>query len=58
MTEGRPDQERYARWGLFFVAGLLLVIAIFFDPVGPSPESGLLEPGPLGTRLLLGGLGP
>ena len=44
-------------WGLFGVGGLLLFIAAFVDPVGSSPDTGVIALGPQGTRWFLGGLG-
>ena len=43
--------------GLIGMGGVLLVIAIFYDPIGASPDSGVIELGPVGTRWLLGVLG-
>jgi hypothetical protein len=57
MTSWARRPESIARWGLSGIGGLLLVIAIFLDPTGASPDSGLVDLGPAGTRWLLGGLG-
>jgi hypothetical protein len=57
MTSAARRQETIARWGLSGIGGLLLVIAVFLDPTGASPDSGLVDLGPAGTRWLLGGLG-
>jgi hypothetical protein len=57
MTSPARRQEAIARWGLFGVGLLLLVIAVFLDPIGSSPDSGVVDLGPTGTRWLLGGLG-
>jgi predicted phage tail protein len=42
---------------LFGLAGLLLCIAIFMDPIGSSPDTGMIDLGSSGTKWLLGGLG-
>jgi hypothetical protein len=51
------QQERVATWGLFGIGLLLLGIAIFLDPIGVAPDSGLFDLGGTGTKWLLGGLG-
>ena len=43
--------------GLFVIGLLLIVIAIFTDPIGSSPDSGIVDLGVTGTRWLLGFLG-
>ena len=44
-------------WGLFGIGLLLIVIAVFTDPIGPSPDTGIVDLGVSGTRWLLGFLG-
>ena len=44
-------------WSLFGIGSLLLVIAVFLDPIGSSPDSGIVDLGPTGTRWFLGILG-
>ena len=57
MNAPTKQQETIAMWGLFGIGLLLLVIAIFLDPIGSSPDSGVVDLGPAGTKLLLGGVG-
>jgi predicted phage tail protein len=57
MTTPKNQQETIAMWGLFGIGLLLIVIAIFTNPVGPSPDSGIVDLGVSGTRWLLGSLG-
>ncbi len=47
-------ERRRSAWGLLAVGGLLVVIALFGDLVGPDPDSGLLDLGPTATSWLLG----
>jgi hypothetical protein len=47
-------QERIAKWCLLGIGSLLLLIAIFFDPIGSSPDSGVINLGTTGTKWLLG----
>jgi hypothetical protein len=51
------QHERVATWGLLGIGLLLLGIAIFLDPIGVAPDSGLFDLGSTGTRWLLGSLG-
>ena len=44
-------------WSLFGIGVLFLVVAIPLDPIGSSPDSGIIDLGQTGTRWLLGGLG-
>lgn len=47
-----------ASWSAIGIAALLLIIAFPFDPIGgSSPDSGLIDFGPTGTKWLLGSLG-
>lgn len=57
MTAPTNQQEAIATWSLIAIGLMLLVIAIFLDPVGSSPDSGIVDLGSVGTRWLLGGLG-
>ena len=57
MSAPTKQQELVAAWGLLGVGLLLLFIALFLDPIGSSPDSGVLDLGPRGTRWLLGVLG-
>lgn len=57
MEDLTKQQAAVAKWGVLGIGGLLLIIAIFTDPVGSSPDSGILALGPTGTRWLLGCLG-
>jgi hypothetical protein len=51
------QQQTIAKWGLIEIALLLLVIAVFLDPIGSSPDSGVVDLDPTGTKWFLGGLG-
>ena len=42
---------------VFGLAGLLLFIAIFMDPIGSSPDTGMIDLGSSGSKWLLGGMG-
>jgi hypothetical protein len=57
MTDTSDQQKAVAMYGVFGVGALLVVIAVFVDPVGPSPDSGVFDLGPIGTKWLLGVLG-
>jgi small multidrug resistance pump len=46
MEDPTKRQEAVAKWGLLGIGGLLLIIAMFTDPVGSSPDSGILALGP------------
>ena len=43
--------------GLFGIGTLLLTIAVFVDPIGSSPDTGVLDLGVSGTKWLLGAFG-
>ena len=43
--------------GLLGIGILLLVIAAFVDPIGSSPDTGVLDLGSSGTKWLLGAFG-
>lgn len=57
MANPTGQRETIARRGLLGIGLLLLVIAVFLDPIGASPDSGVFDLGAVGTRWLLGGLG-
>jgi hypothetical protein len=57
MAIPNNQQETNALLGLFGIGILLIVIAIFTDPIGPSPDSGMVDLGVSGTRWLLGFIG-
>lgn len=57
MTNSTRQQKTAAMWGVFGVGALLLIIAIVVDPIGFSPDTGMIDLDPIGTRWLLGGLG-
>jgi hypothetical protein len=57
MSPRTRQQEAIATPGLLAIGVLLLVIAIFLDPIGSSPDSGMFYLGPTATRWLLGLLG-
>ncbi len=53
-----PNQtETIASWCIFLIGALLLFIAIFFDPIGSSPDTGIIDLGTVNTKWLLGGIG-
>jgi predicted phage tail protein len=43
--------------GLLGIGALLLAVAAFVDPVGSSPDTGVLDLGSSGTKWLLGAFG-
>ncbi|MFO1436219.1 MAG: hypothetical protein U1F34_07705 [Gammaproteobacteria bacterium] len=57
MNAPNKHQDSAATLGLIGIGSLLLIIAIFTDPIGPSPDSGIIDLGQNGTRWLLGVLG-
>lgn len=57
MTHQANQREMIAAWSLIAIGVLLLAIAIFFDPIGPSPDSGIVDLGAIGTKWLVGCLG-
>jgi hypothetical protein len=57
MTTPNNQPETNAMWGLLGIGLLLIVLAIFTDPVGASPNTGIVDLGVSGTRWLLGFLG-
>jgi hypothetical protein len=57
MKSQPRQQQTITLWGSFGIGALLLVIAIYFDPVGTSPDSGVIDLGRSGTKWLIGGLG-
>ena len=54
MKDATERQETIAIWMLFGIGALLLAIAFYFDPIGTSPDSGVLDLGSVGTKRLLG----
>lgn len=54
--QNNPEQEKIACWALLGIGVLLLLIAIFTDPVGNSPTWGIAIGVPA-TKILLGILG-
>ena len=57
MTTPASQEHVVAKFGLLAVGLVLLLVALVFDPVGTSPDSGVIDLGPSATRWLLGGLG-
>jgi hypothetical protein len=57
MPDPARRRDRLARAGLLGIGVLLLGLAWCTDPLGASPDSGLVDLGPTGTRWLLAGLG-
>jgi hypothetical protein len=50
-------QEFIAMAALVGLGFLLLFIATFVDPIGASPDTGVIDLGPTGTKWLLGTMG-
>jgi nitrate reductase gamma subunit len=57
MSSPQNKTEVIASWSIFFIGALLLFIALFTDPIGTSPDTGIIDLGTVGTRWLLGGIG-
>lgn len=57
MTDPSAQQKAATRWGALGVGALLITIAVFTDPMGASPDTGVIDLGSMGTRWLLGILG-
>ena len=51
------QKETIAIWALIGIGLMLLFIAINIDPIGRSPDSGIIDLGVSGTRWLLGVFG-
>jgi hypothetical protein len=50
-------QTVLASWSLIGIGALLLIIVLFFDPIGSFPDSGVIDFGSTGTKWFLGSLG-
>jgi hypothetical protein len=48
------QNEKVATWFLLGIGLLLIGIALFLDPIGSSPRTGLFDLGIVGTKWLLG----
>lgn len=57
MLTPRPPSKRIEIAALLGVGALLLCIALFFDPIGSDPDTGVFDLGTRGTKWLLGILG-
>jgi hypothetical protein len=57
MTDSNRHRDAVATLGLMAIGLLMLVIALFFDPVGESPDTGVVDLGTVGSKWLLGILG-
>jgi len=57
MSSSSNQKEVIASWCIFLIGALLIFIAIFLDPIGPSPESGIIDLATVGTKRLLGSIG-
>lgn len=57
MTDPNRQQDAVATLSLIGIGLLLLSIALFFDPVGKSPDTGVFDLGTVGSKWLLGSLG-
>jgi len=57
LSSSSNQTEVIASWCIFLIGALLIFIAIFLDPIGSSPESGIIDLGTVGTRRLLGSIG-
>jgi hypothetical protein len=52
-----PKQTAVAGWGAVGVGLILLVIGLFFDPIGSDPDTGMIHLGVTGTKWLLDAFG-
>jgi hypothetical protein len=57
MRAPQQNQETKANWLLIAIGLLLIVIGIFFDPIDSSPDTGIIDLGPVGSKWLVGSLG-
>ena len=57
MSSSSNQKEVIASWCIFLIGALLIFIAIFLDPIGSSPESGIIDLATVGTKRLLGSMG-
>ncbi|RCX11750.1 hypothetical protein [Extensimonas vulgaris] len=57
MLTPRPPSKRIEITALLGIGALLLFIALFLDPIGNSPDTGVFDLGTRGTKWLLGILG-
>ncbi|MBX7228728.1 MAG: hypothetical protein K1X48_03860 [Burkholderiaceae bacterium] len=57
MSVPSQQQEKITIVSLLGIGLLLLFIAIFLDPIGSFPDSGMFDLGKNGTRWLLASLG-
>lgn len=57
MNTSTKTQKKIEVLGLIGIGFMLLTIALFFDPIGQSPESGVLDLGSMGSKWLLGTFG-
>lgn len=59
MTKDMPSSNtKHLEMALLFCMGLLLLgLALFFDPIGSDPDSGLIELTKAQAQWLLGGFG-
>jgi hypothetical protein len=48
---------RHQAWGVMGIGVLLILVVQFSNPLGDSPDSGLVDLGPTGTKRLLEGFG-
>ena len=57
MNASTKTQKKIEIFGLIGIGLVLLAIALFFDPIGQSPDSGVLDLGSTGSKWLLGTFG-
>jgi hypothetical protein len=57
MDVSTKNQKKIEALDLIGVGFILLAIALFFDPIGQSPDSGVLDLGSTGSKWLLGMFG-
>ena len=57
MTSRNSQQQSTAMWSSLGVGVVFLSLAIFFDPIGSTPETGVIDLGTTGTKVLLGAFG-
>lgn len=54
MHTPRPSSARIEIAALLGIGALLLFIALFLDPIGSDPDTGVFDLGTRGTKWLLG----
>lgn len=59
MKESPPNDisEPRSTIGLFFVGGLMIALALLFEPIGSNPDTGLIHLNTVQAKWLLGIMG-